>query len=331
MRYSEDALTVDEQIGLLLGKGLAADKDSLRYSLNNVSYHRLSGYWHSFREFSPGAHDWAFRKGTDFATVWDRYVFDRQLRLLVFDAIERVEVAIRNDLILELAVRQGPFGYLDPQNLPNIDSMDNKGNAVYNHAMLLAHARQLYRRELKNGNKVIQQYDSQYSDHNSEYLPYWMLMEIMEFGTLARIFWGAPKDAKRSIALKYGLKSPDVLSSWMGYLRSTRNACGHHCRFWNHRYPVKPALPNAKSPEWHTPVDIEPVKDRAFGTLTILKYLLGYIAPQSGWADRLEALFASHPRIDRGLLGYPENWRECPIWGGDDGGFAAASPARQGK
>jgi hypothetical protein len=78
------------------------------------------------------------------------------------------------------------------------------------------------------------------------------------------------------------------------------------------------------------PVDIEPVKDRAFGTLTILKYLLSYIAPQSGWADRLEALFASHPGIDRKLLGYPENWRECPIWGGG-GDTAAAGTALQGR
>jgi hypothetical protein len=48
--------------------------------------------------------------------------------------------------------------------------------------------------------------------------------------------------------------------------------------------------------------------------LTILKYMLGYIAPQSRWASRLEALFAEHPDIDRRLLGYPVNWRECPIW-----------------
>ncbi|MDR1358398.1 MAG: Abi family protein [Coriobacteriales bacterium] len=38
------------------------------------------------------------------------------------------------------------------------------------------------------------------------------------------------------------------------------------------------------------------------------------IAPQSRWAERLESLFALHPQIDRKLLGYPDNWHDCPIW-----------------
>jgi abortive infection bacteriophage resistance protein len=314
MLYTDDALTIDEQIQLLVAKGLKADETRLRYCLSNVSYHRLSGYWHSFREFDDQTGDWSFRQGTSLSAIWDRYVFDRHLRLLVFDAIERVEVAIRNDLILALAVPQGPFGYLEPANLPNIEAADNNGTVVYSHRSLLSHAQSLYNREIKNDNAVVKRYDSLYSDHNTGYLPYWILMEIVEFGTLARFVWGAPKDAKRQIAQQYGLKSSAVLDSWMGYLRSTRNAIAHHQRFWNHKYPVKPVIPDRKSPEWHAPVDIEPIKDRAFGTLTILKYMLGYIAPQSRWADRLEALFTKHPRIDRRLLGYPDNWRECPFW-----------------
>jgi abortive infection bacteriophage resistance protein len=101
----------------------------------------------------------------------------------------------------------------------------------------------------------------------------------------------------------------------MGVLRAARNSVAHHQRYWNRINPVKPKLPNAKSPEWHSPVEIEAVKDTAFGMLTILKYLMGYIAPQSGWTDRLEALFEKHPAIERRMLCYPDNWRECPIWG----------------
>jgi hypothetical protein len=99
---------------------------------------------------------------------------------------------------------------------------------------------------------------------------------------------------------------------------------------------MKPEIPNKKNPEWHEPVDLEAFKDRTFVTLTILKYLLSYIAPQSGWADRLEALFVKHPDIDRRLMGYPENWRECPIWrdiepDSDDtkDAFSKASPASE--
>jgi abortive infection bacteriophage resistance protein len=241
-------------------------------------------------------------------------VFDRQLRLLVLDAIERVEVAFRDDLILELAVQQGPFGYLDASSLPNIKAKDNDGRTVYTHKELVSHAHSLFRREVRNSNPAVLEFKSQYSDEHGENLPYWILLEVVEFGTLCRFVWGAPNDVKKRMAKKYGLRTIDILDSWMGAIRAARNSVAHHHRFWNRINPVKPKLPNNKSQEWHTPVDIEPVKDRAFGTLTILKYLLGYIAPQSKWAERLEALFAAHPGIDRRLLGYPDNWQKCPIW-----------------
>ena len=53
-----------------------------------------------------------------FDTVWQRYRFDRQLRIAVMDAIERVEVAIRAALIHELAMRGGPSAHIDIKNFP---------------------------------------------------------------------------------------------------------------------------------------------------------------------------------------------------------------------
>ena len=81
--------------------------------------------------------------------MWDRYVFDRQLRLLMLDAIERIEVAIRNDLILTLAISQGPFGYLETTSLPNIRLADNNGRPIITHSELLSHLRALCKREVK--------------------------------------------------------------------------------------------------------------------------------------------------------------------------------------
>ena len=326
MTFEDPVLGIDEQVALLATKGLKFDEHQLRYCLRSVSYHRLSGYWHTFRGRAEEDGGWSFHPGTDFSVIWGDYVFDRQLRLSVFDAIERVEVAIRNDLILEMAVAQGPFGYLKPSNLPNIEATDNSGKVVYIHKDLLGHARSVCRREVEGGNPAV----VSFCDHG-EYLPYWILLEIVEFGTLCRFVWGAPTKVKKRIAQRYGLRTVDVLDSWMGALRAARNSAAHHSRYWNRRNRVNPKIPNAKSPDWHIPVDIEPVKDRAFGILTVLKYLLGYVAPQSGWADRLEALFDKHPAIDRGMLGYPVNWNECPIWGDTTGVAAGAGKGRQAE
>lgn len=318
MEYMENALSIEEQIDSLLSKGMIADRERMVFCLSNVSYHRLSGYWHPCRQKTSEDGDWLFRDGTTFDGVWDRYVFDRQLRLLVFDALERVEVAIRNDLILTLATEQGPFGYLEEGNWPNLPITDNSGEAVLTHGELLSRFRSLCRRELRNGTASVVSFVRDYGDVHGEYLPYWILTEIVDFGTLGSMLKGTSIKTKKQIAHKYGIKTTDILDSWMSALRAVRNGSAHHLRFWNIRHSVKPVIPNRKSPAWHVPVDIEPVKDRAFGTLTILKYLLGYIAPQSGWKARLELLFAAHPDIERRMLGYPENWQDCSIW--QDGG-----------
>lgn len=57
-----------------------------------------------------------FRPGTTFRQVMDLYVFDKRLRLLMLDAIERIEVALRVDIALLLGVRD-PWVHRDVQQL----------------------------------------------------------------------------------------------------------------------------------------------------------------------------------------------------------------------
>ena len=109
MKYEKPALTFAEQANRLLSRGLVADHNELVNILKAVSYYRLSAYWHTFR--IEGDPDDRLRPGTTLTMVWNRYVFDRQLRLLVMDAIERVEVAIRTQIINRHVLNYGPFGY----------------------------------------------------------------------------------------------------------------------------------------------------------------------------------------------------------------------------
>ena len=70
------------------------DKRALKY-LETVGYYRLRGYMVPFFE-SPSIHK--FKKNTTIDNVLDLYKFDRELRLLVFSAIEKIEVAVRGQL-----------------------------------------------------------------------------------------------------------------------------------------------------------------------------------------------------------------------------------------
>ena len=119
LKYTKPPLTFKQQADQLLTRGLLADRDELISRLKSVNYYRLSGYWYPFR--NP---DNTFQSGTTLTTVWRRYTFDRCFRLLLLDAIERVEIAVRTELIYNLAHTYGAFAHEDPLRFPNLFSYE---------------------------------------------------------------------------------------------------------------------------------------------------------------------------------------------------------------
>lgn len=86
------------------------DREQAKHYLQNLNYYRLSGYWLPF-EARRSPH--VFTLGTNFEQVIDLYVFDRELRLLIMDAVERVEVSVRTQWAYHLAQKYGPHAHLN--------------------------------------------------------------------------------------------------------------------------------------------------------------------------------------------------------------------------
>ena len=296
MKYAKPPLTLEQQADQLLHRGMVGDRDLMIARLRSVSYYRLSGYWFPFRNA-----DDTFRPGTSFDAVWNRYVFDRRLRLLVMDAIERIEVVVRSQLAHHHSLHFGPFGYAtDPGTLPKLKTAE--------HQDFLAHIKEETDRSHE---PFARHFRNKYGDCH-QYLSVWMAAEVMAFGSVLTFFNGAHRKEKRPVADAFGL--PDaVFGSWLLTLHTIRNICAHHGRLWNHELGVKPMIPLAADyPDWHRPVVVH--NNRAFAVLTMCRWCLTRIAPQSRWADRLEGLLNSFPEIPLGDMGFPINWKACPIW-----------------
>jgi abortive infection bacteriophage resistance protein len=295
MKYIKPALTYEQQADQLLARGLHAERSELISRLQAVSYYRLSTYWFPFRNS-----DNTFQPGTTLEIIWRRYAFDRQLRLLVLDAIERVEVAIRTDLVFQHAHQFGPFGYLASSSLPNLPPAK--------HQELLDKINGEYRRSQES---FVQHFKTKYGDRHSA-LPLWMVTELLTFGTLLTMFRGLPKSMKQTLAQRYGI-ADEVLESWLTALNGIRNVCAHHARLWDRGIGYKPKIPHErKHPQWHKPVLVP--ANRIFGILTILKYCLNRVAPQSQWSIRLVELLGKYPDIPSAPMGFAENWHTCGIW-----------------
>jgi len=100
--YTKPPLSVQEQINLLKSRGLQIPDESraIRY-LQNISYYRLSGYMYPFL---VNTKQHIYKTRTTFDNILNLYHFDRELRLLVFSAIEKIEIALRSQIINQFSV-----------------------------------------------------------------------------------------------------------------------------------------------------------------------------------------------------------------------------------
>lgn len=299
MEYQKPWLSYEEQADRLEGRGLAFDRDDLVARLADVGYYRLSGYWYIYKQ-GPGTDDESFVEGTSFEKVWDLYTFDRQLRLVTLDAIERVEVYMRTQLAYRLAEIAGPFGYLDRSTLSNMDQ------SAYGHFMsrcFTAHDR--------SKTLFIEHFKQKYGDSHG-LPPYWTLVNIMDFGMMLTLFRGSPDDVKKGIASDVGIRA-EVFESWLLTLNTVRNACAHHDRLWNKRLGNRTKIPRGhRYPDWHRPHEVN--NSTTFTLLTILGYLLERIAPSTSWHVKVVRLLQDRSEEDLRRMGFREGWESCPMW-----------------
>jgi len=100
--YFKEAISIEHQIRQLIERGLKINKeDDAELNLSNISYYRLSGYWWPMQ---ADREKHIFKTNSRFSDVIALYNFDRELRLLLFDVIERIEISLRTKLIYHLSL-----------------------------------------------------------------------------------------------------------------------------------------------------------------------------------------------------------------------------------
>lgn len=98
--YQKPFKTFDDQLALLEQRGLVVEDRAEGISiLRAVGYYTLGGYLYPMRKILPGTNPVhrldQFLPGASMTLVASLYRFDRELRLLCLDALERIERAIK--------------------------------------------------------------------------------------------------------------------------------------------------------------------------------------------------------------------------------------------
>ena len=320
MKKIKNPTTVDEQIALMRTRGMKVNESLARQWLFSVSYYRLSGYWYSYRVLpepedpkEPQRAD-DFVPGTTFEEVVALYEFDRKMRTLIYDGIERIEVALRAR-IGELLITKGALSYKDPGCF----------REEFQHQDWLETAEKRVDRARKR-NHAVAHYATNYDDY-----PFWVLADVLDFSDISMLFDGLILEDQRSISHRFGFRlDPDQLNSrqkksyynqdplarWCEQLTVLRNTCAHHGRLWN-RY-FTPASTNAFRTIQELSCLPKGQSERLFGALTIIAFMLRSVSPGSTWVNKVRKLVKEEyeplalRQIDE--MGFPDDWRNLPVW-----------------
>ena len=310
-------LSMEGQLARLKERGLEVDDDAAALSyLQRIGYYRLSGYWYplrridqvaSEREGRPSRLD-MFVPGSRFEDVVKLYVFDKKLRLMAMDALERIEMAVRVD-VAHLLGKRDPCAHENPDCLDGnftkkVMRRGPDAGRIAHDVWLEKYQSLVHRsRQLAFVKHHLETYDGK--------LPIWVAIEVWDFGLLSRFFAGMRFDDQKVIAARYGVPDGKTFAKWLRSLNFMRNLAAHHARMWNTNVlEVSPVPMN-----WP-----EISNARPFLYFCFMQQLLRTICPNSSWGQRFRALlseeFPALPPEAASLrdIGLSQGWEQWGLW-----------------
>lgn len=317
MPYTKPYLPIADQLTLMKQRGMIVSDDARAQSyLEKIGYYRLSGYSYPYRKSSfVGENlvvDDNFKAGTTFAEIVELYVFDKKLRMLVLDAIERIEIALRGQITLTLGAL-GPTAHRDPNLLhPNFARRVDPRTGLTYHAEWLRRHDDAFG---KSKEEFAKHFRRRYPGEDP---PLWVGAEVWDFGAMSILYSGMRKTEQSAIASAFGVPTFQIMETWLRSLNVTRNICAHHARLWNKASAVQPKWPTTAQCKLLSHIEGDThAQTRVYGSLCICAYFLRCINPASTWPDRLKKLIAEFPQsklVSIKSAGFPNNWEKERLW-----------------
>lgn len=343
--FHEQALQLVQR-GMSSSAGLTPDYLvlAIERDLAYINYYRMSAYWYAYRKKRQnGELTDNFKTKTFWETVRGLYMFDRRMRGLIFDAISRIEIALRTQIAHIWAKDTNMSAPQSDTNSYNysftVSKIDKKTNLPKpsDFAILLSKVDSYYK---KINDDVARHHKKVYGIKRAADLPVWVFVEYTTFGNLASLLAsGLPSSTVATIAKNFGFSDPDFFVSCINLLNDVRNTCAHQGRIWNRFWLTSKGAhylksPNKCFPAWqmvYCPVAQEwksnglPAPGQLTGNnyqtssvLTVCNLLLQTAAPNSRWKNRLQSLIANSnnplPDMYRYIGFTNPHWHEHPLW-----------------
>jgi abortive infection bacteriophage resistance protein len=296
MQYNKQPLDYSGILAMLRNRGLIVRDDNKAIAqLKVISYFRLANY---FRPMEADKTTHIFKPNSYFENAVGLYMFDQELRTLLFNAIQTIEIALRSKMIHHISLQYGSFWFMNT-NLFNNSSIFES---------CLSHIRQEVERSRED---FIVEHLERYTEPDIP--PVWKTLEVTTFGTLSKLFENFKDNRlKKRIAREFSLPQHIILENWIKCAVIMRNHLAHHTRVWNRNFPYIPQTNVPLRGAWlshriqHS--------HKLYPYLCCMQYLLNSILPGNTFSHGLTTLLKKYPNVDTSAMGFPTDWENEALW-----------------
>ena len=298
--------TIDEQIEILKDKGLTiTDEEKAKKILLRENYFFINGYRHVFMTSNDTRE---FIHGVTFDELYSLFVFDRNIRNVMFKYLLIVENNLKSIFSYHLSSKYG-YKEQDYLKLANFTTDITKHRQVQD---VINKMKRQIRINAKQHTATLH-YLTNYG-----YIPMWILVKVLSFGIISELYMILKYEDKKEIAKYYGVEAED-LSVFLPIMSNYRNLCAHEDILYE--YKTQRTIPNNK---YHELLNIEMHDDEyvhgkndLFSLIIMFKYMLSdedfrvLISSISNEMDLLKDKIKSidfNKILDR--IGFPINWNE---------------------
>lgn len=306
-KFNKPYTTFAEQVDKLRERGLTVlDTTKAEKQLETIGYYRLSSYFFFLEEKnSDGSRSHKFCKGATFDDAMRFYVFDQKLRLLVMEAIERIEVSLRSSWAHKMSELNGSHAHMDWTLFEDFNEYQESLNLLIKEVS-----------PTRTSSTEIKHYFDNYS--TPPIPPIWMVTSCMNFGELLRWIKNTKSTpVKLYVAKSVGVPNIDLFKGIMRNFQTLRNICAHHNRLWDRKFNTRLPLieKHLTSPMVKNPKGKNEADNRIYNELLILSHIMSTLNPTSTWKLRVKELVLDFlNQKEQSELGFPLNWESEKIW-----------------
>ena len=284
--------TVEEQLDILRSRGLTIhdEAQALDFLLRN-NYYRISGCSLTLRKND------VFSKSATFQNIIDIYHFDHELRHILLQYLEVIEVQMKSIYAYEFTKVHGPTGYLDETFFTN----------KIKHQEIISKADQQKTQRLPH-----EAYLKHFVNDLQQDIPLWAYVDLLTISDISFLYSISEQPIKDSVAHSFGLtmnKGAVILGSYMHSMTIIRNLCAHGSRIYNRLFEQKPSLNKKEKALLRKNSNGEIDNAHFYGFLLVMKRILP-ADKFNEMKDSIVSLTRKYPFVRMDYYGFRSDWQQ---------------------